>query len=241
MQQSPPNSETIAIVEQLESHVAMVGASFLQPLLDQICCVLGKTLFAVHEQKLDSADATVMGSEWGESARGDAVPCSKYMRKFVKTAGMAAKLLGRYDAKNPTVRRQAADLVQRLVTYATRHIALVGTYRHLPETHLQALHADMAQFTLAMGQFPAPLKLPELKRKSLSAAISLSLRVCMRARVCPVCPVCPVSQVSCRCKRAAVHTISLLRRYHHHRLPASLPHCLAAYLPTCLPQPQSSH
>eukprot|EP01043_Picozoa_sp_COSAG02_P006069 COSAG02_NODE_169_length_31557_cov_25.092473_17_plen_99_part_00 len=74
---------------------------------------------------------------------------SEYMSEFAKQAGMIAKLLSRYDAANPIIIAHTVELVNRLVTYATRHLSLVGTYRSIPEEHLHLLATDVAQFTVS--------------------------------------------------------------------------------------------
>lgn len=71
------------------------------------------------------------------------------MSEFAKQAGLIAKLLARYDAANPIIKAHTVQLVNRLVTYATRHLSLVGTYRSIPEEHLHLLATDVAQFTVS--------------------------------------------------------------------------------------------
>ena len=71
------------------------------------------------------------------------------MSEFAKQAGMIGKLLSRYDATNPVIKHHTVELVNRLVTYATRHLSLVGTYRSVPEEHLHLLATDVAQFTVS--------------------------------------------------------------------------------------------
>jgi len=85
------------------------------------------------------------------------------MSEFAKQAGMVTKLLSRYDGAHPIIRSQTVSLVSRLVSYATRHLALVGTYRSLPEEHLHLLATDVAQFSLAVSGMIS-LKLPELAK-----------------------------------------------------------------------------
>ena len=85
------------------------------------------------------------------------------MSEFAKQAGMVTKLLSRYDGAHPIIRSQTVSLVSRLVSYATRHLALVGTYRTLPEEHLHLLATDVAQFSLAVSGMVS-LKLPELAK-----------------------------------------------------------------------------
>lgn len=85
-------------------------------------------------------------------------PGSEYMSEFAKQAGMIAKLLSRYDATNPMIKAHTVELINRLVTYATRHLSLVGTYRSIPEEHLHLLATDVAQFTVR--SLPAPFLPP---------------------------------------------------------------------------------
>lgn len=76
---------------------------------------------------------------------------SEYMSEFAKQAGMIAKLLSRYDAANPVIKAHTVELIDQLVTYATRHLSLVGTYRSIPEEHLHLLATDVAQFTVRLN------------------------------------------------------------------------------------------
>ena len=145
----------VAALSKVEAEVEAAATALLEPLFASMGAALESKLFAVHKQK------------FGETARGataSEIQGSEYMAEFAKHAAMVAKLLSRYDSGNAAVRAHTVALISRLVAYMTRHLALVGTYRSVPEAHLQLLATDVAQFTLGISgiQVPgwAPLPLP---------------------------------------------------------------------------------
>lgn len=167
----------LALLEELESEVKTACSELVAPLFGSMRAALEAKILAVHKQKFGETARGVLASEiqgmmstvcvldgiaaikWLSCV---GVACcvvlraatgSEYMSEFAKHAGMIAKLLSRYDAANPIIKAHTVELVNRLVTYATRHLSLVGTYRSIPEEHLHLLATDVAQFTVSETAF----------------------------------------------------------------------------------------
>ena len=157
----------VAALSKVEAEVEAAATALLEPLFASMGAALESKLFAVHKQK------------FGETARGataSEIQGSEYMAEFAKHAAMVAKLLSRYDSGNAAVRAHTVALISRLVAYMTRHLALVGTYRSVPEAHLQLLATDVAQFTLGISGIQvrrrSPSRLPPaLPVRGLTVAV----------------------------------------------------------------------
>jgi hypothetical protein len=141
-------------------------------------------VLAVHKQVLG-------GGGGGGGGSVGAPACSEYMTGVVTTCGMVAKLMSRYDLNHATVRRMVIRMVHRLVMFTIRHLSLVGTYRELPETHLQ-VPAGLSVLASSLGWLVARemlcvLLLPLLLLLHRAPCIVLTPRGCPCALCCRRC------------------------------------------------------